>query len=93
MSILHIIKTVQALDDVIQVATHADKLILVEQAVYAASAQHKALTPLTGFALYALEADVAARAMTSRLDTQVKLVDFSGFVELTAEQASSITWE
>ena len=90
---LHIVKTVQALEDVSRVATETDKVLLVEQAVYAANPQHVAFPRVKGLNTSVLEADIEARGIANRISPSIVRVDFEGFVELTVEQPNSVTWE
>ncbi|KLN67148.1 MULTISPECIES: sulfurtransferase complex subunit TusB [Vibrio] len=90
---LHIVKTVQALEDVSRVATESDKVLLVEQAVYAANPLHHAFPSVKGLNTSVLAADVEARGIANRVSSSVRQVDFDGFVELTIEQPNCVTWE
>jgi len=90
---LHIVKTVQALEEVVQVIAESDQLLLVEQAVYAANSQHKAFSRVKGANTSVLVADAQARGIANRISPSVRRVDFDGFVELTVEQPNSVTWE
>lgn len=90
---LHIVKSVQALEDALRVLNEQDKLLLVEQAVYAANPQHQAFHRIKGLDASVLQADLNARGIANRVSPSLQQVDFEGFVELTVEQANSITWE
>ncbi|KJY81587.1 sulfur relay protein TusB [Vibrio galatheae] len=90
---LHIVKTIEALVEASQVISESDQLLLVEQAVYAANPLHNAFPMTKGMSAFVLEADIAARGIANRISPSVTCVDFAGFVDLTAEQPNSITWE
>ncbi|MFB9215400.1 sulfurtransferase complex subunit TusB [Vibrio sinaloensis] len=90
---LHIVKTISALEDVMRVLRDEDSLLLVEQAVFAANPQHKAYRQIQGFEISVLTADAKARAIDNRISPSVTFVDFAGFVELTEKHANSTTWE
>ena len=49
-------------------------------------------TALEKHSVYALQADVDARGMSDRLNPQVKLVDYDGFVNLTTEFDKVQSW-
>lgn len=90
---LHIIKSVSALSDAVRLCQQHDELLLIEEAVYAAIAQHSACRQLKGLAVSALKNDLQARGINQRISPSIKVVDYAGFVELTAKQAKSLTWE
>lgn len=89
---LHIVKTVQAIEEAIRVHTQGDQLILIEEAVYAVNPLHNAYPMIQGANIAALQADIDARGISNRISPSVQVVDYAGFVKLTAEQANSITW-
>ena len=94
---LHIIKTPSALHDVQRYMAASDSLLLVEDAVYAANPQHFAYTlmntALSQTKVYVLKEDVLARGVSSSIDEITHLVDYAGFVDLTAEHTHSMTWD
>lgn len=90
---LHIVKTVSALEDVVNVFREGDSLLLIEQAVYAANSQHKAYRQIKGLETFVLSADSMARGIENRITPNANLVDYDGFVELTIKHSNSITWE
>lgn len=90
---LHIVKTVSALDDVLRVFRDGDDLLLVEQAVYAANPMHRAYRQIQGCDISVLIADAKARAIDNRIINKATLLDFEGFVELTVKHSNSTTWE
>jgi tRNA 2-thiouridine synthesizing protein B len=79
--------------------THAKKgsaVLLIEDAVYAATRGHaaeaKIKSAMADVTVYALEPDLAARGMQERVIEGVKLVDYGGFVDLVAEHSSCQSW-
>ncbi|MEF1291176.1 sulfurtransferase complex subunit TusB [Vibrio sp. M260118] len=90
---LHIVKTVQSLTDVIRVAVETDDVLLVEQAVYAANPHHQDFLSVKGLKVSVLQADVEARGIANRISPSIEKISFEGFVDLTAKQPKSITWE
>lgn len=90
---LHIVKTVQSLTDVVKVAVETDDVLLVEQAVYAANPHHQEFATVKGLKVSVLEADVDARGIANRISPSIEKISFEGFVELTVEQPNSVTWE
>lgn len=89
---LHIIKSQQAITDAVLVVDEGDNVLLIEEAVYAANPQHHLYMQLKGFSLFALQADLAARGISGRVSPSIEVISYLGFVELTAENAQSITW-
>lgn len=90
---LHIIKSVSALSDAVRLCQQHDELLLIEEAVYAAVAQHSAFHQLQGLSVSALESDLKARGIHQRISPSIMVVDYAGFVELTVKQAKSLTWD
>ncbi|BCN25266.1 sulfurtransferase complex subunit TusB [Vibrio alfacsensis] len=90
---LHIIKSVTALNDATAFYSEQDAVLLVEDAIYAANPQHQAFTLVKGPLVYALQSDVEARGMSNRISPSIEVVNYSGFVELTVKQAKSLTWD
>lgn len=90
---LHIVKHTCALPQALALALPGDTLLLLEDAVYAVLPGHKAHQAVleAGLPVYVLQEDLAARGL-AELDSPIEQVDFAGFVDLTAEDASSITW-
>ena len=89
---LHIIKSQQAITDAVLVVDEGDSVLLIEEAVYAANPQHHLYSQLKGFSVFALQADLAARGVSARVSPSIEVISYPGFVELTAENAQSITW-
>lgn len=90
---LHIIKTVSALEDAVTLYAEQDDILLIEDAVYAANPQHQAFGHIKHTRAFALQSDIQARGMTNRISPSVKVVSHSGFVELTVKQDKSLTWD
>lgn len=90
---LHIVKTPQQLALVCRYLGHGDALLLVENAVYAASQ----ITPYyahlpTGVPVYALQEDLRARGWLTRCDQPVQSVDIDAWVDISVKHSKSITW-
>jgi tRNA 2-thiouridine synthesizing protein B len=71
-------------------------LLLIEDGVYAATqgtdAAKKLQEAMKTVQVYALQPDVEARGLQSRVLEGVKLVDFGGFVDLAAEHPTVQSW-
>ena len=71
-------------------------VLLIEDGVYGAlkgSTTTKMVEQtLKNFPIYALYPDVEARGMQDRVIDGIKLVDYSGFVDLAAEYPSVQSW-
>ncbi|NRF33100.1 sulfurtransferase complex subunit TusB [Vibrio coralliilyticus] len=90
---LHIVKSVAALEDVVKVYVDGDALLLIEDAVYAVNPQHKTYPLIKGFNTFVLQSDLAARGILNRMSSSIEMVDYEGFVDLTSEQENSLTWD
>ena len=42
--------------------------------------------------VYALQGDVEARGISAKLADNIKLVDYSGFVDLVVEHGTAVSW-
>lgn len=77
-------------------AKKGSKVLLIEDAVYAATkggaAEAKVRSAMADVTIYALQPDLAARGMADRVIDGVNLVDYGGFVDLVAEQANCQSW-
>ena len=78
---------------------HAKKgsaILLIEDGVYAVLKNTKAATQVQSamkdYTFYVLQPDVEARGMQGRVMDGVKAVDYSGFVDLTADNATVQSW-
>lgn len=71
-------------------------VLLIEDGVYGAlkgTATTKMVEQaLKSFPIYALYPDIEARGMQDRVIDGIKLVDYSGFVDLVAEHPSVQAW-
>lgn len=90
---LHIIKSVAALDDAMALYSEQDDVLLIEDAVYAANPQHNAFSKVKGPSVFALQSDIDARGMANRMSPSVRTISYEGFVELTVKQDKSLTWD
>ena len=83
-----------ALEDCLRFITGKDAIILTGDGVYCALVNSRACTALmqSGVEIYALDVDVQASGIATRLSTQVKLVGFDGFVALTEQFPRQLAW-
>ena len=85
-----------ALDSCLRVAQGGGAILLIEDAVYAATrgneAEGKLRDALARFKVYALAPDLDARGMGDRVIEGVTPVDYGGFVDLVAEHKSCQSW-
>ncbi len=90
---LHIIKTVSALESAAALFSEQDDILLIEDAVYAVNPQHQAFHLVKSASIFALESDIQARGMGNRISPSVTVVTYTGFVELTLNHDKSLTWD
>ncbi|WP_423839935.1 sulfurtransferase complex subunit TusB [Vibrio mytili] len=90
---LHIIKSVPAIQDAMAMYSEQDDILLIEDAIYSANPQHPAFHYLKKASTFVLESDIQARGMVNRISPSIQIVNYSGFVELTANQDKSLTWD
>ncbi|MGL6262192.1 sulfurtransferase complex subunit TusB [Vibrio sp. WXL103] len=88
---LFIVKSVAAIEQLSALCGEQDAALLVEDAVYASMAQHRAFVGLKGTETFVLKEDLQARGIESRVSPSISEVDFAGFVQLTADHPQSIT--
>jgi len=85
-----------SLDSCLRIAAPGGALLLIEDAVYAATrgtaAAAKLTEALTRFKIYALLPDLEARAVADRVIDGVTTVDYAGFVDLVAENKACQSW-
>ena len=84
-----------ALDSCLAMATQGSAVLLIEDAVYAATSGSTAAAKIqaaAGLKVYALGPDLAARGMAGRVLEGVNVVDYSGFVDLVAEHKACQSW-
>lgn len=97
---LHIINKspfeTSTLDTCLRMAQPGHALLLIEDGVYAATtgsaAEERVRQACTTLKVYALQPDMDARGITSKLVNGVTLVDYSGFVDLTEKYDTSHSW-
>jgi tRNA 2-thiouridine synthesizing protein B len=88
---LHIInkspQQTSALDSCLRFAVAEDTLLFIEDGVYATLANTlisaRIIQAMNNMNIYALDADVKARGLETRLIAGIHLVDYAGFVDLT----------
>jgi len=85
-----------ALQSCLRLAKAGSALLLIEDAVYAATqggaASSSMVEALAKLKVYALQPDVDARGMAGKLVDGVTAVDYAGFVDLVAEHPNNQSW-
>ena len=85
-----------ALDSCLRLATKGSAVLLIEDAVYAATkgtaAAAKLQAAMADLKVYALAPDLNARGVADRVLEGVNLVDYGGFVDLVAEHNTCQSW-
>jgi tRNA 2-thiouridine synthesizing protein B len=85
-----------SLESALRMATKGSAVLLIEDAVYAATkgseAAVKVQLAMADVQVYALGPDLDARGMTARVLDGVKVVDYGGFVDLVTEHNSCQSW-
>jgi tRNA 2-thiouridine synthesizing protein B len=80
----------------LRMAQPGNALLLIEDGIYAATVGSATEAHIrqacTTLKVYALQPDMDARGVTDKLIDGVTLVDYAGFVDLTAEYATSHSW-
>jgi tRNA 2-thiouridine synthesizing protein B len=97
---LHIINKspfeTNTLDTCLRMAQPGHAVLLIEDGVYAATRGSAAEAHLrqacTTLKVYALQPDMDARGVTSKVIDGVNLVDYGGFVDLTEQHDTSHSW-
>lgn len=83
-------------DSCLQHAKKGSSILLIEDGIYAAltgtEVSDKVKNAMKEVNIYALAPDINARGMNGRIIEGVKLVDYSGFVDLAAEHDSIQSW-
>ncbi len=95
MSVLHTLNqspTGDTLPSCLRCLAPGDKLLLLEDAVYAACEPYAATLRASGIDCYVLVADASARGIHERLCNTITAVDYAGFVELAARCESVQSW-
>ncbi len=91
---LHIIKTIAALQDARLFVSQQDAMLLIEDSVYAAISQHKDYVQGNDqYSIYVLDEDAKARGIDARISPSIHVINYAEFVELTVEHSHSMTWE
>jgi tRNA 2-thiouridine synthesizing protein B len=85
-----------ALDSALRLATKGSAVLLIEDAVYAATkgsaAAAKIQSAMADLQIYALGPDLEARGVAGRVLDGVKIVDYGGFVDLVTEHNACQSW-
>ena len=83
-----------ALESCLRALGPGDSLLLIEDAVYAACSGHEqqALLQACPAVVHALEEDVSARGIRERIDNNVQLSNYKGFVALVANSSNVVSW-
>jgi tRNA 2-thiouridine synthesizing protein B len=97
---LHIINksplTNGSLDSCLRVAQSGGNILLIEDAVYAATSgnafEGKIRDALGRFKIYVLQPDLEARGLADRIIAGVSPVDYGGFVDLAATDNNCQSW-
>ncbi|MBL8348753.1 MAG: sulfurtransferase complex subunit TusB [Burkholderiaceae bacterium] len=97
---LHIVNKSHAqtrsLESCLRLSRPGQSLLLIEDAVYAATRAAAASSGIaeaaTRLKVYALAPDVEARGMAGKLVDGVTAVDYGGFVDLVVEHSTSQSW-
>ena len=97
---LHIVNKSHAqtatLQSCLRLAQPGSALLLIEDAVYAATASGATVSGVGGavktLKVYVLQPDVEARGMNGKLVDGVTAVDYGGFVDLVAEHNTCQSW-
>ena len=97
---LHIVNKSPAerntLDSCLRIAQEGGAILLIEDAVYAATRGNEGESNLRDalgrFKVYALAPDLEARGMFDRVMEGVTTVDYGGFVDLVAEHRNCQSW-
>jgi len=93
---LHIVNSshtqTSALASCLRLAQPGATLLLIEDAIYAATTGAGMADALKGFKVCVLQPDVEARGMAGRLIDGLSAVDYAGFVDLVVEHPNSQTW-
>jgi tRNA 2-thiouridine synthesizing protein B len=97
---LHIVNKSHAqtssLQSCLRMAKPGAALLLIEDAIYAATNSGVAASGIAGaigqLKVYALQPDVDARGMAGKLAAGVTAIDYAGFVDLVAEHPNNQSW-
>lgn len=85
-----------SLESCLTLAKKGSAILLIEDAVYAATKGGAAAAKIQAAAadvkIFALGPDLAARGMAGRVLDGVNVVDYGGFVDLVAEHGTCQSW-
>lgn len=85
-----------AFDSCLRLASKGSAVLLIEDAVYAATkgtaAGTKLQSAMADLKVYVLAPDLEARGLAGRVLEGVNLVDYGGFVDLVAEHNTCQSW-
>ena len=85
-----------ALEACLRLAQPGSALLLIEDAVYAATrgsaAEAGLKDAMARIKVYALKPDLEARGVAGRVLDGIQLVDYGGFVDLACEQPNCQSW-
>lgn len=85
---LHIVSTASALNSCLAVIQNNDVVLLIEDGVIAAIQ-----SPIYSNQIYALKPDIEARGLLDKIASHIQLIDYSTFVDLTAQHHPIQTWK
>ena len=84
------------LDTCLRMAQPGNALLLIEDGIYAATVgsatEERVRKACATLKVYALQPDMDARGVATKLIDGVTLVDYAGFVDLTVEHSTSHSW-
>ncbi|MGK3142387.1 sulfurtransferase complex subunit TusB [Pantoea sp. C2G6] len=82
------------LETLLLMASEGDDLLLLQDGVLAALAGSRALAQLSACkaTLWVLDEDVQARGLAGQISTNVRSVDYTGFVTLTVRHQQQMVW-
>ncbi|OLQ78789.1 sulfurtransferase TusB [Photobacterium proteolyticum] len=95
---LHTISTspfqTQDLQRCLQYLRPDDEILLLQDAVSAGIEKNSWCEAIkkSGVKIYLLEADLAARGLTDKVDNSINVIDFKGFVSITEQHESQLKW-
>lgn len=98
--LLHIVNKspfdTNAIDSCLNNAAKGSAILLIEDGIYAAvknsKVSDKVKDAMSNLTVYALEPDVKARGMHDKVMEGIKMIDYSGFVDLTVEHNAVQSW-
>ena len=85
MGTLHIVNRVAALAPCLDTAATADAILLIEDGVYAATQDQPR-------ECFAIDMDIQARGIASRITAETSVINYADFVELTVKHNPIVTW-